>query len=133
MATKYEQTWCPDRKKALYVHRVVMEERLGRALEKGECVHHLDGDCRNNDPENLALASSHKEHAELEQETRALAAGAPKHYRRCRYCKEHDHQDEMTETLQKNHTKTGTALYYHRRCAAAYQRGRRERNKGGSN
>ena len=37
------------------VHRWVMERELGRRLEKWEHVHHIDGDRRNNRPENLVL------------------------------------------------------------------------------
>lgn len=39
-------------------HRVVMEALLGRALEPGEVVHHIDGDRANNDPGNLAVMSA---------------------------------------------------------------------------
>lgn len=34
-------------------HRVVAEEKLGRALRPGEVVHHIDGNHLNNDPGNL--------------------------------------------------------------------------------
>jgi hypothetical protein len=36
-------------------HRVVMEQKLGRPLQKGERVLWKDGDRTNNDPENLVL------------------------------------------------------------------------------
>lgn len=32
-------------------HRLVAEEKLGRPLRKGEVVHHIDGDYKNNDGE----------------------------------------------------------------------------------
>nr|DAE92326.1 MAG TPA: HNH endonuclease [Myoviridae sp. ct44j18] len=44
-------------------HRVVAEQILGRPLKKGEVVHHVDGNKRNNRPENLMMFSSQKEHA----------------------------------------------------------------------
>jgi hypothetical protein len=43
-------------------HRIVMEEKLGRPLRKGEVVHHIDGDKANNDPSNLILFPSNSEH-----------------------------------------------------------------------
>ena len=48
-----------------HTHRVEMERILGRKLKPGEIVHHIDGDKRNNSPENLMLLPSQKEHARL--------------------------------------------------------------------
>jgi hypothetical protein len=36
-------------------HRLVMSRKLGRPLQPGENVHHIDGDRTNNAPENLEL------------------------------------------------------------------------------
>ncbi len=36
-------------------HRVVAEKKLGRPLLRGEIVHHLDEDKRNNHPDNLEV------------------------------------------------------------------------------
>lgn len=43
------------------VHRRVMEKKLGRRLERGEVVHHINGDRLDNRPENLKRLSA-KEH-----------------------------------------------------------------------
>lgn len=44
------------------VHRLVMEEKLGRYLLPTEVVDHIDGDIRNNHPDNLRLFASNAEH-----------------------------------------------------------------------
>lgn len=45
-----------DRKKRyVYLHRAVMENKLGRYLKQNEQVDHKDGDKTNNSPSNLEL------------------------------------------------------------------------------
>jgi hypothetical protein len=43
-------------------HRLVMEQKLGRYLERHEIVHHLNNDTLDNRPENLAIYSDNTEH-----------------------------------------------------------------------
>lgn len=45
-------------------HRVVMERELGRKLRKGEIVHHIDHNKKNNSPSNL-MVMTQAEHARL--------------------------------------------------------------------
>lgn len=53
-----------DSKGYIYVHRWVMSEFLGRPLEEGEEVHHIDKNIKNNDISNLQLLSN-SEHSSL--------------------------------------------------------------------
>lgn len=46
-------------------HRVKMEEAMGRALKKGEVVHHWDENKQNNDISNLALLRHQAAHLRL--------------------------------------------------------------------
>lgn len=43
-------------------HVLVVERAIGRFLAKGELIHHIDGDKRNNNIGNLFLASGHSQH-----------------------------------------------------------------------
>ncbi|NNJ30458.1 HNH endonuclease [Lacrimispora defluvii] len=45
-----------------HAHRVVAEQKLGRKLKKNEVVHHIDGNRRNNNPDNLMVFSSSADH-----------------------------------------------------------------------
>ena len=46
------------------IHRIVMERYIGRKLKEREVVHHIDGNKKNNDINNLEIMSQ-SEHAKL--------------------------------------------------------------------
>lgn len=58
----------------VHAHRVIAERKLGRKLLLQEVVHHIDGDKRNNNPDNLRVFNSQKEHARWHKE-HALTGG----------------------------------------------------------
>ena len=51
-------------------HRIVAEQILGRTLLPEEVVHHIDGNKRNNKPENLRVFESQSDHAKFHAEFR---------------------------------------------------------------
>ena len=48
-----------------YVHRIVMENSLGRKLKNSEHIHHIDGNPKNNNISNLMVVSN-REHRIIE-------------------------------------------------------------------
>jgi hypothetical protein len=53
------------------LHRLIMEEQLGRKLHRNEVVHHIDGNRWNNSPDNLCVMTR-SEHARLHTKGRKL-------------------------------------------------------------
>lgn len=57
-----------------HAHRIAAEKKLGRPLKPGEVVHHIDENKRNNDPANLIIFPSQREHARYHAKMRAFFA-----------------------------------------------------------
>lgn len=49
---------CMKEGKFVYEHRWLMEQKIGRKLEKNEHVHHINGDPKDNRIENLEILSN---------------------------------------------------------------------------
>mgnify|MGYP001165939658 CR=1 FL=1 len=64
----------PHSNKSGYVriHRLVLEQAIGRYLEPEEVVHHIDGNSRNNAIENLMLFASNGEHSKYHNDIRRI-------------------------------------------------------------
>lgn len=65
----YIEIYSPDhpnanRRKCVYEHVLVMENKLGRYIKKGEFIHHIDLNKTNNNPDNLIVLTN-EEHARV--------------------------------------------------------------------
>ena len=58
----YAYRQCRTDRRRIDEHRLVMEQGLGRRLSSCELVHHVNGDTRDNRPDNLTVVSP-KQHA----------------------------------------------------------------------
>ena len=70
----YIEIYAPDhphknKRNCIYEHQLVMEKHIGRYLEKGEVVHHIDFDKTNNDISNLMLMTN-SEHVKYHSKLR---------------------------------------------------------------
>lgn len=54
------------------LHRLIVERRIGRKLSFNEVVHHVDGDSRNNNSDNLEVMTR-SEHSSLHMAGRSLS------------------------------------------------------------
>jgi hypothetical protein len=57
--------------------RTIMETQINRRLTSSEVVHHIDGDCNNNDISNLMLFISHSEHLRFHHQQRIVSSLKP--------------------------------------------------------
>ena len=73
--THYRRVHHPERPGQISEHRLVAAQKLGRALQPREVVHHCDGDRSNNHPDNLEVLPSQRVHMAREWYERRLLAG----------------------------------------------------------
>lgn len=69
MKIGYVLCYAPNHPRAyrnkVYEHILIAEKKIGRFLKDGECVHHINRIKDDNNPENLIVLSSHREHCKL--------------------------------------------------------------------
>lgn len=73
----YIACYYPDHPKAttngyVYEHILVAEQKIGRLLTQEECVHHIDLNRSNNDPNNLMVFATRSDHAAFHKGIQAI-------------------------------------------------------------
>jgi IMP dehydrogenase/GMP reductase len=61
----YLLKWSDEYNKHVPEHRLIYEQSIGRQLNQNEQIHHIDGDKKNNNIENLVLCDNISEHSKL--------------------------------------------------------------------
>jgi hypothetical protein len=102
-------------------HILVAERAIGKHLPVGAVVHHANEKRDDNRPLNLVVCENDGYHQLLHRRLRAVKAGFPKNYRKCKYCKDYD---DPASLYMKNGNN------YHRRCQSNYGKERRENVAG---
>lgn len=102
------------------LHRVILENKLGRLLESNEIAHHIDGNKENNTPENIELKSWSKHSVDHNKER------FPKQMLICCVCK----RTFITSYRLSNYKTKKTGIYCSRSCASkgSYPKTRKEPN-----
>lgn len=83
-----------DKRGRVLAHRWVMSKILGRSLKTSEVVHHINGDTKDNSPDNLKLLNAYnhaREHNQLQHGYSMYRKGC-----RCELCRQGN-----TERLRK--------------------------------
>lgn len=97
-------------------HVLIAERILGRRLQGKECVHHINGDGRDNTRTNLVICQDLTYHNLLEYRARAYRACGLASAVQCRYCKVWTDREGMV--------KYNDLGWHHRECHNDYNRKR---------
>ncbi len=106
----------------LHVARLVAASILGRQLFTTEHIHHADNNKTNNNPENIVICSSQKDHNELHMLINSKKESGHAGWRKCKFCKQYDDPANMSFIKQSY-----SGGYRHKSCAAKYVLERRHR------
>jgi hypothetical protein len=97
---------------------LVAEQALGRPIDVGMHIHHVDGDSSNDENHNLVICENAKYHTLLHQRTRAYQACGHSSWRKCWICKAYDHPFNL-------YVNERFPVVYHRACYSQYERNTR--------
>lgn len=94
-----------------FEYQIIAEKMLGRPLTRGEIVHHIDSNPKNNSESNLIVCTQ-KEHTKIHARQRAILATGNPDAKKCVYCKAWDNPRNMIVH------KKGFSVMRHQGCYA---------------
>ena len=106
------------------MHTLIAEKILGRRLPVGVEVHHVDGNGKNNNHNNLVICPSAAYHKLLHRRTEAFEACGNANWFPCVFCKRYDDPNNLNLYIPKDQT---SPRANHAICSTNYSRKRRER------
>lgn len=116
---KFEYTfiYMPSHPKAssngcVYEHVLVAEQKLGRPLTKDEVVHHIDGNKKNNNPDNLMIFATDSDHIGYHNGRKAYEQDGVWHTIKPSYTCE-----QCGKIFERNFTSKGKHVYCSAECA----------------
>src|SRR5882672_9312237 len=104
-----------------FEHVRIAESALGKLLPEKAVVHHIDGNRKNNNPNNLVVCPDQEYHFLLHKRQEALEGCGNPDYRKCRLCFKFDDIPNMVPT--------GDGRYFHRECSRRSARNKYRENK----
>ena len=112
--------------KVLKVHRLIVEDLLGKQLPREVEIHHIDGNKSNNVNNNLVVCPSRSYHQLLHRRQEAFDAGYnPDTYHKCTDCKDF----LAIEGFSKNKTRASGYNNLCKGCDSLRQKERYRRKK----
>lgn len=104
-------------------HVRIAESALGKPLPAGTVVHHANEIKTDNRNENLVICPNRAYHNLLHARTDAFNATGDANAVRCKYCKQYDAKDSMSQLSDARN------VYWHKHCANKYNKAATDRRK----
>lgn len=79
-----------DNYRSTLVHRLIVENAIGKKLPIGSVIHHVDGNPSNNENTNLVVCPNDAYHILLHMRERSLNECGNANWRKCSYCGKYD-------------------------------------------
>lgn len=108
-------------------HLLIAERALGRFLPTVVEVHHVNEQRGDNRNQNLVICEDCQYHKTLHQRKRAVEAGVPAHWLKCKFCKQYDAPSNLKQYGKRGVRQSNEAG--HPACYAEKDRARYAKNR----